>query len=86
MIRTSGRSALAATAMPGDQPAAADPDDDRADVGHCSRISSADRALAGDHVGVVERVDQDGARPLGELPAATSASSTVAPASSTVAP
>ena len=35
--------------------------------GHCSRISSADRALPGDHVRVVERVDQHRAGALGEL-------------------
>ena len=39
----------------GDEPAAADADDDRVDVGHLVEDLEAERALARDDVGVVER-------------------------------
>ena len=52
---------------PGDQPAAADPGDDRAHVRALLEDLQPDRALTGDHVRVVERVDEDRAGAVGEL-------------------
>ena len=53
--------ALAATAMPGGQAAAADRHHDRAHLRALLDDLQADRALAGDHVRVLERMDEDGA-------------------------
>ena len=62
---------------PGDQPAAAGAHDDRAHVGALLEELQADRALAGDDVRVVERVDQHAPVSSAKASAATSASSTV---------
>jgi hypothetical protein len=51
----------------GEQPAAADRDQDRADLGELVEQLAADGSLPGDHVGVVERVDEGGAL-LGDVP------------------
>ena len=59
--------ALATAAMPGDQPAAADAGDDRAHVRALLQDLQPDRALTGDHVRVVERVDEDRTGTVGEL-------------------
>ena len=56
--RTSGRCAFTATAMPGQQPAAAGADHDRAHLRALLQDLQADRALPGDDVRVVERVDE----------------------------
>ncbi len=51
----------------GDQAAAADAQHDGVEVGQLVHELEAERALAGDHVAVVEGVDEDGAGALGEL-------------------
>ena len=56
--RTSGRRALTATAMPGEQAAAAGADDDGAYVRALLQDLQADRPLAGHDVDVVEGMDQ----------------------------
>ena len=60
-MRTPGASALTAVRDAGDQPAAADGHDDRADVRALLEELEADRALAGGGARVVEGVDEDGA-------------------------
>ena len=85
MTRTSGRSAFAATAMPEISPPPPTPGDDRAHVRALLEDLQRDGALAGDHVRVVERVDEAPHRSARRTPAAaTSASSTVLPTNSTV--
>ena len=53
-----GSSARTAAAMPGDEPAAADRDEDQVDLGAVGRDLQADRALARDDRPVVERRDR----------------------------
>ncbi len=50
---------------PGDEPAAAERGDDGPDVGHLLEDLERDGRLARDDVGVVERVDEHGARAVG---------------------
>ena len=61
-ISMSGRSALTATAMPGDEAAATDRHDEHFEVGSRREHLQRDRALAGDDRGVVVRRDERGAR------------------------
>ena len=78
--RTSGRRDLTATRDAGEQPAAAGAHDDRLDVGHLLEDLQADRALPGDDVVVVERVDEDRTGLVARTPAPRrSASSTESP-------
>ena len=78
-------SALTATAMPAIRPPPPVHDHDRAHVRALLEDLQPDRALAGDDVGVVERVDEHRAGPVGELAAPRRAlSSTVAPTRCTV--
>ena len=58
---------LTAVATPGNQPAAADRDDDDVGVRHVLDELEPDRPLPGDHVRVVERVDERAACLLDEL-------------------
>ena len=56
-MRTSGRAPLTAS-HPRDEPSPADGNDDHVDVGAILHELEAERAVACDHVGVVERVDE----------------------------
>ena len=69
MTCRSGRSALAAVAMPAISPPPPMATTRVSIAGCCASISSADRALAGDHGEVVERMDDGEAALLGELQA-----------------
>ena len=69
MMRTSGPQRLGRDRHARDQPAAADAGDDRADVRALLQDLQPHRALPGDDVRVVERVDEDRAGALGELAA-----------------
>ena len=62
-----GRARLDRGGDAGDQPAAADAEQDGVEVGHLVEELEAERALPDDDVAVVERVDEHGAGALGEL-------------------
>ena len=66
---TAGLSARIDGADAGEQAAAADGHDDRVDVGRLLEDLERHRALAGHHVGVVERMDEREPVALRELPA-----------------
>ena len=62
---TSGRTRFTYAAIPLDEPAAADGDEDRVDRPLAlAQDLHADRALAGDHVGIVVRMHEHGVRAL----------------------
>ncbi len=73
-IRTSGRSALTATPMPGREAAASHADDDRPDLGALLQDLRPTVPLPGDDVGVVEGVDEHRAGVPGVVPAPRPAS------------
>ena len=65
-MRTSGRRSLSAIAIPDGEPAAPDRDDEHVELRQLVGQLEPDRPLAGDHVVVLERVDERraGVRPL----------------------
>ena len=85
-IRTYGRSALTAVADAGDQPAAADGDQQQVDVRSVFQDLQADGALAGDHRRIGEGVDVGQAVAVAAFGAARSASSHTSPSQMTRAP
>ena len=60
-MRTSGRTARSASAIPDDEAAAADRDHDRPGLRHLLGELEPDRPLAGDHALVLVRMDEGGA-------------------------
>ena len=83
---TSGRWLLIAIATPLTSPPPPTGHDHAREVRDCLEQLEAERALAGDHVGIVERVDECKAAASARSYAAATASSTVAPPRWTIAP
>ena len=86
ITRISGRTALIALAMPDSRPPPPSGTTTASISGRVLQDLEPDRALAGDHDLVVERVDQRTAGTLGLLPGGLDRSSTSRPTRCTVAP